>query len=416
MHCSHCGAILADDASAYCGDCGTLIERQPAPGTVNLESGAETVEQTSSQPASPPSVVSAPVPPADVSALPTPDSILPAAIISPAPTFSSSVASAPVAYAATPPGGSGWAEFSNVQTSPPITTSAYPPPLSMAGAYAPGYMAPGTYTNTTPNLLPPGVMQPVMTQTPQRSGRRWPFFILGMIVGIVITLVFGSVVVGLRGGQPSNSVVNGVSIAVSLPTSVASSTPDPNLLYQQITSQSPTFVDALQDPTISRWGTVDKPTYGCNIQSDGLHVRVADTGKFYYCTSGRGKFAAFAFQVEMKMLKGNGGGILFSSDNQGNEQYFHMYPDGSYDVFTEQNHKFGSIIAQGTASLTPIQAGIKSTLAIIVQGNEVYLYLNRKLIKNFQDATYTSGFVGVGADDKGAPAEVVYTNAQLWMI
>lgn len=116
------------------------------------------------------------------------------------------------------------------------------------------------------------------------------------------------------------------------------------------------------------------------------------------------------------MLTGNGGGILFVGDNQGNEQYFHMYPDGSYDVFTDQNHKFGSIIAQGTASLTPIQADIKSTLAIIVQDNEVYLYLNRKLIKNFQDATYTSGYVGVGANDVDASTEVVYTNVQLWMI
>ena len=390
MQCSNCGAILFD-ASPYCSNCGTLIEALPTP-------------IVSSSPTLPEPALTMPAP-----SLPDASLTMPVQ-----PTFPSQI-SAELNVAP------GWAEFSSVQAPLPAGASAgsgaaYPSLTPVAGGYAPGYMAPGQYPNYPPNLMPP-VAQPVIMQAPQRPRRRWPIFILGMIVGIVITLVFGSVVVSLSTVQAHPGKQIGATFVTPVPTPVVSPTSDPTQLYQQITSRTPTFVDALQDAAVSQWITVNKPAYSCEIKGDGLHIRIANTHEFYFCTSGHGAFINFAFQVEMTMLTGNGGGIVFRCANkQDNEYYFHVFPDGSYEVNIEQDAKFGVIIARGMASLSPIKDGMKNTLTVIAQGNKISLYFDQKLLKDFQDTTYTSGYVGVAADDFDAPAEVVYTNAKTWVL
>src|SRR5258708_4881228 len=93
---------------------------------------------------------------------------------------------------------------------------------------------------------------------------------------------------------------SGATTAQAVTTPIDSPTPDINQLYQQVTSQNPSFVDSLQNATLSSWSVFERPTYGCEMKSDGLHVHIKDTGHYGYCTSGRGSFSNFAFLVQMK--------------------------------------------------------------------------------------------------------------------
>lgn len=364
MQCPGCGTIWPDDC-AYCSNCGTRLDKEAlsAVPTAVVETGV---------PVDPsPSITPLPVPPAG-----------------------------------NPYMEPGWAEFSG--TSTPAQMSA-----GVATPYPPLSSTPGTsipYNNYpyTPGSVPPGFPPPI---TPKRRG---PLFVtIGILSILVLVLVFGGIFVGIRIGQ-AHSGVTPTQVSASPTAGLAQ---DPAQLYQQVTSQNPSFVDGLKDPTLSTWAVFEKPTYGCEIKKDGLHVHIKDTARFGYCTSGRGKFSNFAFQVEMKILSGNGGGIVFREDaNAGNLYVFHVYPDGSYHIYMVQNHKATADLNEGTISSFASSFSQENTLTVIALNSRIYLYANQKFLTQIQDSTYSSGYLGVLADDHTTPAEVIYTNAQIWML
>lgn len=358
MQCPRCGVILPED-SVHCYSCGTRITEAMSPTS--------------------PAVNEAAVP-----GVPSP-----------------AVSGGPYLE-------SGWTEYSGAQAPLGMPTGArviYPPLAPAPG----GSVPPSTYP-PLPGSLPPSFAPPV-TPAPKRRG---PLLAITLILSVLAPLLFvGGVFVGIRIGQSHG----GTATAQVVTTPGASQTPNIDQLYQQITSQNPSFVDSLQNATLSSWSVFERPTDGCEIKSDGLHVHIQDTNHFSYCTSGRGKFSNFAFQVEMKILSGAGGGITFRGDNQaGNLYYFHVYPDGAYTIFIEVKHQFGLYLGRGTANSFSSGFDQKNTLMVIAQGSQIYLYVNQKFLAKIQDSTYTSGYIGVAASDSTAPAEVVFTNAKIWIL
>ena len=388
MQCSTCGATLPDDAE-YCSSCGKRLGESSPPAENAGE--APTLASLGWQ-------GNAPVPPPPPSTPWLSAGEMPPPVIPPSPEGGE------------PYQGTGWIEFSSEQAlaaRPASAEAAYPsisPPPGMSNySYSPS----GAYPYP-PGSLPPYFV-PLGTPAPRSRGR--VAAIITIVSLMVLLVIFGSVYVGVQIGQ-AHSGTNQTSV-----TPTASSTPDPNQLYQQVTSQSPTFVDPLTNAALSQWSVFEKPTYGCEIKSDGLHVHIKDTGHFSFCTSGRGQFSNFAFQVEMKMLSGDGGGFIFRSDTTaGNFYYFHVFPDGTYHLYIYQNNQSTTELKEGAISSFASGQGQKNTLTVIAQGSQIYLYVNRNFLTKVQDSTYTSGYVGVLADDHNGPAEVDYTNAILWTL
>ncbi len=356
MQCPRCGAIWPKE-SVHCYSCGTRLTEAipPTPSTVNEA--------------------------------PVPGVTLPA--MSGGPYIES-----------------GWTEFSGVQAFVGMPAGTRYPALSPA----PGGSASSSDYPPTPGSPPPDFVPPV-TSSPKRRGLSLAVTLI--LSALVLLLVFGGIFVGIRIGQSHSGVVP----AQVVTTATASPTPDSNQLYQQVTSQNPSFVDSLQNATLSLWSVFEKPTYGCEIKSDGLHVHIKDTGHLGYCTSGRGIFSNFAFQVEMQILSGAGGGVTFRGDTlAGDLYYFHVYPDGTYFIHAEQNHQWSTALGGGTASTFSSGFGEKNTLTVIAQGSQIDFYMNQRFLTKIQDSTFASGYLGVESSDSTAPAEVVYTNAQIWRL
>jgi hypothetical protein len=349
MQCPRCGAISANDANTlYCSNCGVPLNEgtSPAPSLLNGEaSGLPTVQENSWQENAP---VASPLPFAQQ--LPGNEAALPAT---------------PPPVSGGPYMDTGWAEFSGASASTPIPESSGATSLPLSPAPG-GYVSPGNYPYM-PDTVLPGLMPPA-------PKRRRPAMTIILSI-LVVLLVGGGVFVGIYIGQARSGAPS--SQAATTPT--ASPTPNVVQLYQQITSQTPTFTDSLQDASLSQWSVFEKPTYGCEIKNDGLHVHISDNGHFTYCTTGRGQFSDFAFQVEMKIL---------------------LNPE----------------LSGGTISSFASGFGQKNLLTVIAQGSVLDFYVNQQLLVTLQDSTYTSGYLGVLADDHDAPADVVYTNAKLWVL
>jgi hypothetical protein len=258
-----------------------------------------------------------------------------------------------------------------------------------------------------PGSMPPPVLPP--------KRRRGPLVIfLGLLA---VLLVGGGVLLGLGLGRLNSGSAPAQATAIPTVIATASPTPQPQQLYQQVTSQKPTFTDSLQNASSSLWAVAQHPTYGCKIKSDGLHVYVKDAHHYYYCSSGHGSLMNFAFQVEMKMLSGSGGGIVFRVNAVlGSYYYFHIYPDGVFHMYITKNHKLGAELGAGNSGTFASGLGQKNTLTVIAQGSLFLFYVNKQFIYKVQDTNYSSGYLGVMADDDTSPAETLYTNAQIWLL
>lgn len=387
MQCPRCGAITADDAldTRYCSNCGAILNEAPGPTarvtnqdtpSLLLAGNEPTIEAGWSEFSG--ATLAASIPTGAEATYPSPGG---------------SSYSSPNAYPQMVPNDS---MVPGAYSSPNLY-----PQQSASGTYPP-QVAPGGY----PYTYAPGFMPP----QPPAPKRRSPVLAIVLSV-LVILLVAGGVFAGLAIG-----LAHSKSSTVQA-TPAATVTPNAQQLYQQITKQTPLVTDSLQDPKTSQWAVFEKPTYGCEVKSDGLHVHIQDTGDFTYCTSGHGQFENFAFQVDIKILSGDGGGIVFRDNSTtGNYYYFHVFSTGDYHIYVGKDHKLTTELDNGNIGVFHTGTGQTNTLTVIAQGSKIDIYVNQKILSQLTDSTYASGYLGVMANDHNAPAEVVYTNAKIWRL
>lgn len=303
-----------------------------------------------------------------------------------------------------------------------ITASGLPLASQLsAGAVATMVMTPFP-ANGEPNLsgyqpdsLSPQFVPPVM---PIPKGR-WSSRAVAILMSLMVLASCGSFFVGLQVGRSQGKASSPPTLIITASTPTAGSTQDVNQLYQQITSRTPTFTDPLTNATLSQWATFTKPTYSCKIASDGLHIALSDTNRFAYCTSGRGLFSSFAMRVSMKLISGNGGGMIWFSDTTaGNFYYFHVYPDGSYHIYIYKDNKVSTLLEEGTIKSDSFVSGFNqiNIITVIAMRGQMILYANKKFFAIIQDTTYTDGSIGLTAASATPPGEAVYTNAQIWTL
>jgi hypothetical protein len=189
--------------------------------------------------------------------------------------------------------------------------------------------------------------------------------------------------------------------------------------YYNARHRPPALDDPLHDNSKSNsWEEAINTSGGgtCAFKGGAYHVSESDPNYFQYCTAGP-SFSNFVFEVQMKIIKGNAGGVIFRADTSGNDFYgFYVGQDASYGLFfcADNNCKHSIIDSSSPA----IILGLNQTnlIALIAQGSAIGLYVNHQLIDSEDDNTYSSGRIGVIAYPIGNPTEVVYSNAKVWTV
>ena len=226
----------------------------------------------------------------------------------------------------------------------------------------------------------------------------------------------------------TTAAVDASSTAVLSTATVMALTPTANVTatvtglqnaYYNARHRPPALDDPLHDNSKSNsWEEAINISGGgtCAFKGGAYHVSESDTTYFQVCTAGP-SFSNFVFEVQMKIIKGNAGGVIFRADTSGNDFYgFYVGQDASYGLFfcADNNCKHSIIDSSSPA----INLGLNQTnlIAVIAQGSAIGLYVNHQLIDSEDDNTYSSGRIGVIADPIGNPTEVVYSNAKVWTV
>ncbi len=191
-------------------------------------------------------------------------------------------------------------------------------------------------------------------------------------------------------------------------------------LYNSATSGTPALSDPLSDNSNGNgWSEGTGSNYACVFAGGAYHASDSQKNNFLYCDAPSTDFRDFAYQVQMKIIKGDAGGVIFRANATNNTDYvFSVGQDGSYELFVcpPKATKCNSALLSGSSGA--INQGLNQTnvVAVVVKGNTITLYVNQQKIDSVTDNTFSHGQIGVIAYDITGPTEVVYNNAKVWTL
>jgi hypothetical protein len=190
----------------------------------------------------------------------------------------------------------------------------------------------------------------------------------------------------------------------------------PQGIFEKATHETPLVNQTLANNDAGLWHVLNQPYGGCGFIGGAYHIRVSMHNYLFYCYS-VGYYADFAFQVQMTLLQGSAGGILFHSlGPELNTYVFALTKDGSYLLNMIQNNNVTSTLASNHSPA--IRAGLNqaNVLTVIMRGSNIYLYANKQFLTLVSDSTLTGGYLGlfVSTDTYTNSADAAFTNETLW--
>ncbi len=152
----------------------------------------------------------------------------------------------------------------------------------------------------------------------------------------------------------------------------------------------------------------------CAFTGAAYHVNALQQGSNHYCIASP-SFRDFAYQVQMTIVKGYAGGIVFRVDyTKGDFYLFGIGQDGGYQLGFFNNGAFHILRTRGSGTATNAGLNQSILLAVVANGSTINLYVNNKNIDSVNDSSYTLGQIGVFESNRNDPTEVVFSNAKVW--
>jgi len=168
-----------------------------------------------------------------------------------------------------------------------------------------------------------------------------------------------------------------------------------------------------------QWET--KPDSGgvCKF-TGGVYEVTASAPQIEYCpawNTDKRNNNKFVYEVQMTIVYGDVGGLLFKDDSSGKSYYFECNAHGRYILvyYGDNAPPAGIVILHGSSSAFNTGTNQPNLLAVKVQGGNISLYVNRQHIKDADVFTYGGGYIGVFAFDLTNRTVVIFRNAKVWL-
>ncbi len=138
------------------------------------------------------------------------------------------------------------------------------------------------------------------------------------------------------------------------------------------------------------------------------------------CLAQATNFGDLAYQVQMTIVKGEFGGMVFRADSSQTKYYsFLIDRSGTYSLITSVDNTGTRdyVLHKGTSAFFKAGFNQVNLLAVIARGSSIYLYINQHYITSASDRSYRAGQIGLfGGNYTQAPADVVFRHVQIWQL
>ena len=202
----------------------------------------------------------------------------------------------------------------------------------------------------------------------------------------------------------------------SATASVIAANPDPYTPGGKLTIYDPMSNNTLGND----WdvGTNSNGDGACTFTGGSYQASTPKTQFFYFCSDNASSFSNFAFEVQMKILKGDCGGLVFRANTTTGKLYlFEICQDGSYDLFVYRDFNGNSTnLANGSSPVIHQGLNQSNSIAVVAQGSSLALYVNQQKVQSVIEKSYTQGAIGMVADAYNNPTQVAFNNARLWTL
>lgn len=171
----------------------------------------------------------------------------------------------------------------------------------------------------------------------------------------------------------------------------------------------------LDDPLNKENGSWDMNA-SCQFTS-GVYQASAEADKVAACLNKSTDLSNFAFEANVKRVKGKGELIGFLMNTKLDGYIFSLGENGKYAVSLLERGKKRTELASGTSSAIHTDLNLPNLLAVVAQGNIFYLYANKQFIRTVTDQknTFNSGTIGLGVDASDKPSEASFSNVKVWV-
>lgn len=209
--------------------------------------------------------------------------------------------------------------------------------------------------------------------------------------------------------QSSSSTATASAAAQQTATAQSNATAVTTNLYDS-TLKTLALNEPLNKNNTSRW---DEIHGSCSFAAGNYQViNMTQTTASQVCIAHNTNFRDFAFEVQMNILKGDGGGILLRSS--GTTSYYFRISQGGYYallVCATAGTSCEKILTGAFSAFITTGRNQTNLIAVEAKGNRIELYVNNQRIDGVNDNSSLSGQIGVVAE---AGSEVVFSNAKVW--
>jgi len=173
----------------------------------------------------------------------------------------------------------------------------------------------------------------------------------------------------------------------------------------------------LYDPLsqVSNWDNRSDSSFGgsCQFTRGSYHVSESQSPHTFHCIAPDSTFSNFAFEVQMKITKGDCGGITFRESQVGMYIYV-VCQDGNYYLYRSTPSNIEGLRGNDSSA---IHKGLdpSNIIAIVANGSTLDLYVNNQKVDSVHDNTSSDGTIGLIAANFSNPTEVVYSYAKVWV-
>lgn len=452
MHCSYCGTVLPAEAP-FCPNCGrptaNYAPRQGRPDTINkatptMDFGPLQETSSISPNAVPPPAPVQPYQPQQPLQNQQPYMIFgsgseqayPPSVVSPQQQPSQQYPQFPQypQQPATPfVPGQGYSQASL----PPQQQGMFVPGQSYSGPVHPLQQQSGTFgqeqhfpTMNIPQQQQRGTYPQGYFAQPEspprhqrhRSGLSTSVIVLLVVLVIAIIggggiLLYATVLLPASQHAHTHAVSTTQTKTPAIQATASITTTNPQDLYTQVMSRTPTLNDPLTAQDANNWQNLST-LQGCTFTGGALHLH----GTAGSCIGESTNFSDFAYQVKMTIIQGNIGGIAFRFDAINRKfYYFAINPDGLYAVIyagggtsSTGNEK---LLASATSSAITTGLNQPNTLTVIARGSNINIYINRQFVTTLTDNSITIGAIGMlGGNSSGSTSDVAFSDVQVWTL
>src|SRR6266571_9033167 len=250
----------------------------------------------------------------------------------------------------------------------------------------------------------------VLLDSHQKNGFRWLVLLLpGLALALIIASSSFFFIPRIAKQNTSNSTATNdirgtdtasthTAIAVTNITATAQTNAtrtaqaNASIYATAVTAGNPVFNDSLQNNSqSSNWDIGNTAMAGdgsCTFTGGSYHSKPPKKGYFAPCFAQATNFSNFSFQVQMTIVQGDQGGVIFrGSYNDGTFYYFYIKRDSSFALEIFNHYKLTGVIQNGSSSA--IQTGLNqiNVIAVVAKGNNLDLFVNMQHIASLSDGT-----------------------------